>query len=373
MVVTRFWTWHETELDPGPGAPVQVRAWLNVAFGLSGSAAVDLEVITSELVLCAIETRSSSNRDSIVVTADRPPGAVHVEVSSTVSDAHPPDLPDVVVEVIEERASVWGREIEGDRLTTWFEVAVPSAGIEFEEADDADLIERMPLDERAAAELTDRYEPLVRRFIARYRRAGLETDDLYQVGQEALLRAAGRFNPSRGSFERYVSRTISGTLKKHLRDRGWSVRPPRGLQELVLEVRGVESDLLQRSGRIPTVDEIAAELGRPPAEIDRARRAAEAFSGDSIEAAIDPAGISIADRLGGVDAAMTRAASWAVVDRAVSSLPERDKEILRLRYFEDLSQRQIAERVGVSQMQVSRLLRTSIETLRQSVGVSADS
>ncbi|MEX2654614.1 MAG: sigma-70 family RNA polymerase sigma factor [Acidimicrobiia bacterium] len=369
--MTRFWTWHEIELDPGPGAPVHVRAWLGVVFGLTGSAAVDLEVIASELVLCAIEGGVLSSGDGLVVTADRPPGAVHVEVTSPVAGARPPDLPDVVTDVLEARASVWGRDIEGDRLTTWFEIVVPSTGFEFEDADDADLIERMPVDERAAAELTDRYEPLVRRFIARYRRAGLETDDLYQVGQEALLRAAARFDPSLGSFERFVSRTISGTLKKHLRDRGWSVRPPRGLQELVLEVRGVESDLLQRLGRSPSVDEIAAESGRPPAEIDRARRAAAAFTGDSIDAAVEPEGVSLSDRLGFVDAAVSRAASWAVVDRAVSTLGERDREILRLRYFEDLSQRQIAERVGVSQMQVSRLLRASIESLRQSVGVSA--
>lgn len=371
--MTRIWTWHESEFDRGPGTPIQVRAWLGVVFGLGGAAGLDVEVIASELTLHAIGTEPVSDDDCIVVSADRPPGAIHVEVSFRADDPQADPLTDVVADVLDRRASAWGHFREGNELTSWFEVALPAAGWELGIADDRDVIERMSIDPRAATELSARYEPLIRRLIARYRRTGLEADDLYQVGQEAMLRAAGRFEPSLGSFERFAARTISGTLKKHLRDRGWSVRPPRGLQELVLELRAVEEQLGQQLGRTPTVAEIAEESGREPGEIDRARQAAAVFVGESIDASPDPAGVTTKDRLGENDAAVGRAAGWAVVDTAIGSLDQRQQEIVRLRYFEDLSQRQIAARVGVSQMHVSRLLRASIDAMRESVGVSEPS
>ena len=369
-VVSRVWTWQETDLDPGPGAPLQARAWLGVVYGLRGPAAIDVEVTTSELVLWAIEECDLSEDDCITVSADRPPGAIHIEVSVPAVGGEPPDLPPFSAEVLESRTAVWGRTIEGGSLTVWFEVTVPSARWELEVADDRDLIEQMGVDSRAGAELAERYGPLIRRFIARYRRSGLDPDDLYQVGQEALLGAATRFDPSRGTFERYASRTISGTLKKHLRDRGWSVRPPRGLQELVLELRAVEQQLEQRLGRVPTIAEIADESGRTPGEITRARQAAGAFDSDSLDVPLDPDVAGVRIDLGRLDESMARAARWAVVDSAMSALPDREREIVRLRYFEDLSQRQIADRVGVSQMHVSRLLHSSIDDMRASVGVS---
>ena len=366
----RVWTWHETELDPGPGAPLQARAWFGVVFGLQGPAALDVEVMISELVLWALEECRLGEDDSITLSTDRPPGAIHVEMSVPCANSDPPALSAFASEMLESRTAGWGRVVEDGSLNVWFEVALPAARWELEVADDRDLIEQMAIDPRASVELTERYEPLVRRFIARYRRSGLEADDLYQVGQEALLGAATRFDPARGSFERYVSRTISGTLKRHLRDRGWSVRPPRGLQELVLELRAVEQQLEQRLGRVPTIAEVGEESGRLPDEIERARQAATVFDSQSLDLPAEPDGAGRRDDLGGIDTALARAASWAVVDSAMAALPDREREIVRLRYFEDLSQRQIAERVGLSQMHVSRLLRSSIDEMRQGVGVS---
>jgi RNA polymerase sigma-B factor len=368
--VIRLWTWHEIDLEPGLGAPLQARAWLGVVFGLGGPAAVDVELLTSEIVLWAIEEREFGADECLTVSADRPPGAIHIEVSFPHTQEMPPALSTFASDVIESRTAGWGRTVEDGSVTVWFEVALPSARWELEVADDRDLIEQMAIDPRAGAELAERYEPLIRRLIARYRRSGLEADDLYQVGQEALLGAAARFDPSLGSFERYVSRTISGTLKKHLRDRGWSVRPPRGLQELILEQREVEQQLEQRLGRPPTITEVAEESGRLPEEIERARRAATAFESESLDRPLDPEDGGHGRELGGTDTAMSRAAGWAVVDTAMAALPDREREIVRLRYFEDLSQRQIAARVGLSQMHVSRLLRLSIDEMREGVGVS---
>lgn len=367
--MTRVWTWHETALDPAPGAASEFRVWLTVVFGLSGSSALDLEVVGSEVVLWATEAGDFSDGDVLEISADRPPGAVHVEV--VFPSSVPPSAPDDLTKgVLDERSSLWGTEYADGRVTVWYEVAIPTAGWELEVADDADLIERMSVDDRAGTELVERYDPLIRRMAARYRRAGLESDDLCQVGREALLAAAGRFDPAAGSFERYVSRTVSGTLKRHLRDRGWAVRPPRGLQELVLELRVVEAYLAQQSGRPVTLLEVAAESGRSPDEVDRARRAAEVFDITSLDQSSAPDLPSFADQLGRDDEAMQRAAEWAAVGTAMSELKPREREIVRLRYFEDLSQRDIAERVGISQMHVSRLLRTSITEMRDAVGVS---
>lgn len=366
--MTRVWTWHETALESAPGAAAELRLWFTVVFGLRGSSALDLEVVGSEIVLWAAEVGDLADGDVLEVSADRPPGAVHVEIAFPSRVA--PSTPDELTKgVLDERASGWGIEFDDGIATVWYEVAIPAAGWELELADDADLIERMSVDERAGTELVERYDPLIRRMTARYRRAGLESDDLDQVAREALVSAAGRFDPAAGSFERFLSRTVSGTLKRHLRDRGWAVRPPRGLQELVLELRAVEADLSQQLGRPPTTSEIAAKSGRSPDEIDRARRAAEVFDITSLDQSVAADMPTFASQLGIDDERMQRAAEWAAVGTAMAELEPREREIVRLRYFEDLSQRDIAERVGISQMHVSRLLRASIAEMREAVGV----
>jgi RNA polymerase sigma-B factor len=356
--VTRVWTWHETELAPGRGAPSEARAWLGFVFGLRGPVALDIEIAASELVLQIQESGSLRAEDVIELSADRPPGAVHVEISTQSRF----DIGDDCAAMLDERTSAWGEATEDGTHTVWFEVSIPSASDELEVVDDVDLIERMRVDERAGTELVTRYEPLVRRLVARYRKSGAETEDLLQVASEALVGAAHRFEPSKGVFERFASRTISGTLKRYFRDLGWAVKPPRGLQEAVLELRAAEEELGQRLGRSPTADELAADTGRPLDEIARARQAAQVYEAQPIDETYDGKGI--------IDAAVARAAGWATVDLAMDSLEDREREIVRLRYFEDLSQRQIADRIGVSQMHVSRLLRSSIEAMRQTVGVA---
>lgn len=367
--MTRVWTWHEAVLDPLPGAASELRFWLTVVFGLGGSSAVDLEVVGSEVVLWAMDVGDFAEGDLLEVSADRPPGAVHVEI--VFPSAAMPRTPDELTRgVLDERSTAWGTEFADGHATVWYEVAIPTAGWELEHADDADLIERILVDERAATELVERYDPLIGRMAARYRRAGLETDDLHQVGREALFAAARRFDPAAGSFERFVSRTVSGTFKRHLRDRGWAVRPPRGLQELVLELREVEADLAQQLGRSATEVEVAARSGRSPDEIRRARRAAEVFDITSLDQSSGPGLPSFGSELWTDDESLRRAAEWATVGTAMAGLGSREREIVRLRYFEDLSQRDIADRVGISQMHVSRLLRASIAEMREAVGVS---
>ncbi len=354
-----MWTWHETDLASGRGAPAEARAWLGFTFGLRGPVAIDIEVVTSELILAILETGSLGDNEVIGLSADRPPGAVHIEVSAPSGFELPADC----TGLLDDRTSAWGDVTEDGLRTVWFEASIPSASFELEVVDDGDLIERMRVDERAGAEFVARHEPLVRRLVARYRRSGAEAEDLFQVGSEALVGAAHRFDPGRGLFERFAARTISGTLKKHFRDLGWAVKPPRRLQEAVLEMQSSEQELGQRLGRAPTSAELASEIGWSTDEVARARQAAQVYDAQPID--------DLERHPGFIDAAVARAAGWAIVDLAMGALPEREREIVRLRYFEDLSQRQIAERMGVSQMHVSRLLRASIEEMRQTAGVSS--
>lgn len=365
----RDWTWSEIELEPGPGVGLEARRWLAFTFGLAGSAAIDGEVVLSEVVREAVR-EGRFDGHGLWLSADRPPGALHVEVTFPSQADFSVTDHDGVAGILEESTAAWGHHHEEGVTTVWFEITLPSSGWELELAEDADLVERMPVDDRAGDELVARYDPLIQRFASRYRRAGLEKDDLIQVGREALLGAVDRFEPSKGTFERFASRTIAGTLKKHLRDRGWAVRPPRGLQEMVLELRRTDRELTQSLGRAPTGEELSAATGRSLAEVERARAAEGAFDAGSLDEVVRPGGDTLGDRVAVIDGAMSRAPSWASVDTVLHRLPEREREIIRLRYFEDLTQREIADRVGLSQMHVSRLIRSSVAAMRREVGVS---
>ena len=204
--------------------------------------------------------------------------------------------------------------------------------------------------------------------IARRFNAGVgRDDDLEQVAMLALVKAVDRFDPDLGvPFSAFAGRTIEGELKRHFRDATWAVKVPRGAKELHVAVRRANDQLSVEYGRSPTVDEVANYL-----EIDRddvitglaagtARRVGTIDPGPNDDSASDRnRATSVSDRgYGDVE-------NEAVVEELIATLPEREQEIVRLRFFEEMSQSQIAERVGVSQMHVSRLLRKSFTMLRE--------
>ena len=219
----------------------------------------------------------------------------------------------------------------------------------------------------ARDEVVAEHQGLVRHLARRFEGRGEPLEDLEQVANIGLLKALGRFDPARGvRFSTYASATILGELKRHLRDRGWSVHTPRGLKQLSLRLRRIRQRLSQRLGRVPTRRELAEAADLSEDEVAEALQAGMTYSLPSLDA---PAGGDSdsrprIERIGSPDEDLVMAARMAAVSEAIAGLPDRLKRILYLRFYEDLTQREIAAEVGISQMHVSRLLRRTFRTIR---------
>lgn len=218
-------------------------------------------------------------------------------------------------------------------------------------------------------ELVERFMPLARRLASRYRGDREPIEDLQQVASLGLVKALDRFDPERGvAFSSYGVPTILGELKRHFRDRGWSVRVPRDLQERIAKVERAAAGLPAKLGRVPTVNEIAEHLDLEPEEVLEAMQASYAHHAMSLDAqqqTEDGEGIPLSERVGSDDPGFDTVEYGVAIEHAVKSLSERDRTVLHLRFVEDLTQTQIAEQVGVSQMHVSRILRAALERLRE--------
>jgi len=212
-------------------------------------------------------------------------------------------------------------------------------------------------------------EYLARRFANR----GEPLDDLVQVASLGLLKAVGRFDPSRGvAFSTYATHTIVGELKRHFRDKGWAVRAPRRMQELYLRLGSVVATLGQELGRSPTIAELAAEVEVSEEEVLEALEAGQAYRFASLDAPVagetDDDSDTLGGRLGAEDRGIDDVEQRATLGPLLAELPERERLILRLRFFEGLTQSEIAARLGISQMHVSRLLARSVAFLRARAG-----
>jgi RNA polymerase sigma-B factor len=223
-------------------------------------------------------------------------------------------------------------------------------------------------DPAAREQLVERFLPLARQLARRYQRGGEQLDDLVQVASLGLLKAIDRFDPARETaFSSFAVPTILGELKRHFRDKGWSVRVPRDLQEMAVRVERVAEEMSRELGRAPTPGEIGEQIGVTPEQVLEAREASAAYRAVSLDrprSEADEEGDSFSDAFGVEDPGYGRAEDSATVDRLMDVLSEREREVLRLRFEEDLTQSEIGQRVGVSQMHVSRLIRQSIARLR---------
>ncbi|MGZ4802532.1 MAG: SigB/SigF/SigG family RNA polymerase sigma factor, partial [Acidimicrobiia bacterium] len=190
---------------------------------------------------------------------------------------------------------------------------------------------------------------LARRFAGR----GEAVDDLEQIATLGLLKAVERFEPERGlAFSTFATPTISGEIKRHFRDKSWSVRVPRALQELGLRLTATVGDLTNELGRSPTVAEIAARIEVEPEAVLEAMEANRAFATQSLDAQLPGDDRTLGETLGGDEPGMDQVENEMVVDDLLAMLPERDALILRLRFFEGLTQTEIAAQIGISQMHV---------------------
>jgi RNA polymerase sigma-B factor len=225
-------------------------------------------------------------------------------------------------------------------------------------------------DARAREQLAERYLPLARRLARRYQRSEEPLEDLVQVASLGLLKAIDRFDWNREiAFSSYAVPTILGELKRHFRDRTWSVRVPRDLQELALRVDKTVTELSLGRNRAPTVSEIAVAVDASEEQVLDALEAAGAYRAGSLDAprsaqSGEEAGDSLGDALGGEEGGFARAEERATLEPLLGLVSPRERMVLALRFGEDLTQAEIGERIGVSQMQVSRLIRSALARLR---------
>jgi RNA polymerase sigma-B factor len=229
----------------------------------------------------------------------------------------------------------------------------------------ARLFERMP-DPAARDELATRFLPFAEYLARRFSGRGESLEDLTQVAMIGMLNAIDRFDATREvQFSTYAAATIVGELKRHFRDKGWALRVPRRLQELAVQVNRALPELTQSLGRSPTIPELAAHLGVATDDIADAMDAVQAYSTSSLETPIGDEGKAPIDSLGGEDPSMALLEEWSSIAPAVAELSPRDRRVLYLRFFRGLTQSEIAEDVGVSQMHVSRILTQTLEKLRR--------
>lgn len=350
----------EISLPAGPGAPALARRLVTAAADRTPSLRlIDLALLTSELVSLGAGTGG----DMKVGLLER---GRQMRVTVSTSEEGTIRVDDLTRPILERLASRWGE----DEDSTWFEIEWLSART-LTTLDEPELFALLP-DNAARAEIFERYAGFSLALARRFTRSAVAFDDLEQVASLALVKAIDRFQPDLGhKFTTFAGETIKGELKRHMRDTAWSVRVPRTLQEASVAVRRAEHELEQRLGRQPTPEEIAEATSLEPDLLEQARGANQAFSATSIDAPLrsDTESITLASVLGVDDKALDQVEAWHAVEAAMNRLSERERRILYLRFFEDLSQSEIAEAVGVSQMHVSRLLTKAIGEIREAMGV----
>lgn len=221
---------------------------------------------------------------------------------------------------------------------------------------------------RIRDELVEMHLPLVEYLARRFRNRGEPLDDLVQVATIGLIKSVDRFDLGRGvEFSTYATPTIVGEIKRHFRDKGWAIRVPRRLQELKLALTKATSDLSQRNGRSPTVAELATHLQMSEEEVLEGLESANAYSAVSLDAPDggDDDSPAVADSLGVMDDSLEGVEYRESLKPLLERLPPREKKILMLRFFGNMTQSQIAAELGISQMHVSRLLARTLAQLRQ--------
>jgi len=223
-----------------------------------------------------------------------------------------------------------------------------------------------PARETLRGKLVTGYLPVVQHIARRFAGRGEPVDDLEQAGTIGLINAVDRFEPDRGvDFLSYAVPTITGEIRRHFRDRTWSMRVPRRLKDLQSSINSAVGPLSQELGRAPRPSEIAARLGIPPEDVVEGLDAQRAYRSSSLDELVSGAETTLTDTLGVADAELEKVEYRQTLAPLLDDLPDRERTILVLRFFGNMTQTQIADRVGISQMHVSRLLAQTVAGLRR--------
>jgi RNA polymerase sigma-B factor len=226
--------------------------------------------------------------------------------------------------------------------------------------------------DRIRAQLVDAYHDFVYFLARKFQNRGEPLDDIVQVGYLGLIKAIERFDPDLGfEFTTFATLTVAGEIKRHFRDKGTAIRFPRRLQELHASVVRVNEEMKNQLGREPSVGELAERLGVPPEDVTEAMEMGPAYVPLSLDQPIGSAdgqeGRAVAEKIGTVDPELDRVEMRDLLDRAMVHLTPRERAIMAMRFYEQMSQSEIARRLGISQMHVSRLQRAALEQLRKYV------
>ena len=218
--------------------------------------------------------------------------------------------------------------------------------------------------------LIEEHIALARSMASRYRNRGIDLDDLEQVALLGLTKAAQRFDPGAGhDFLSYAVPTVRGELRRHFRDAGWSVRPPRRIQELQARIAGAQEELSAQLSRSPRPTEVAVHLGAPLDDVVEALAADGCFSPTSLDAPVGDGASTLGELVAGADRDVEQAEARIVLAPVVRRLSARDRRIVHLRFFEERTQQEIADAVGLTQAQVSRVLTRILTELRSALTV----
>lgn len=229
-----------------------------------------------------------------------------------------------------------------------------------------------PARDALRGKLVTGYLPVVQHIARRFAGRGEPVDDLEQAGTIGLINAVDRFEPDRGvDFLSYAVPTITGEIRRHFRDRTWSMRVPRRLKDLQSSINSAVGPLSQELGRAPRPSEIAARLGIPPEDVVEGLDAQRAYRSSSLDELVSGAETTLTDTLGVADAELEKVEYRQTLAPLLDDLPDRERTILVLRFFGNMTQTQIADRVGISQMHVSRLLAQTVAGLRRRMNEDA--
>ena len=226
-------------------------------------------------------------------------------------------------------------------------------------------------DEEAREQLIVSHVNLVRYIAAKFKNRGEPLDDLIQVGTIGLIKAIDRFDPSRGlEFTTYATPTIMGEIKRHFRDKGWTIRVPRRLQELSAKVNSATDELTARLQRSPSIEEVAEYLDTTADEVLEAMESSSAYSSVPLEAQggnEDDDAPSVIDRYASVDGDLEASDDRIVLEEVIGEFPEADQQAIRMRFIDGMTQVEIAKRLGISQVQVSRMLRRALRRIQDKI------
>jgi RNA polymerase sigma-B factor len=350
-----------TEFAVRPETAAQARAAVADAIKVDPIRMAEAQLLVTEVLANAV-THSQAKKVRLEVVDDVT--GWRIELTHPSAEALGENPPGFGFTLLDRLARRWGHRYDEGQLTVWFEIRGAGTGAAIADIEDVETLVRARDDAAMRDEAIRRFAGLAASMARRFRGKGVADADLEQVAMLGLMNAVNRFEPDKGAFEAFATATINGELKRYLRDRAWSVRVPRGLQELTLRVARTSEQMAQALGRNPTPGEIARNLDIAEEEVIEAIAANSAFHWESLVEPDPETGLILADAIPGEPDLAPSANDVVELTRGLELLPEREREIVRLRFYEDLTQAEIAELLGISQMHVSRLLAKALGRLR---------